>query len=68
MSAAQGGSLGEVGRGDMVPTFETALFALQVGELSEPVKTGFGWHLIQVQGVSGGEVQSLESLREGPGR
>ena len=63
LSAEAGGSLGEVGRGDMVPSFETALFALETGELSEPVKTGFGWHLIRVDSISGGDVQSLESLR-----
>lgn len=63
LSAADGGSLGEIGRGDMVPTFESALFALPVNELSQAVKTGFGWHLIQVHSVSGGESQSYDSLR-----
>lgn len=63
VSAAEGGSLGEVGRGEMVPTFESALFALQVDELSEPVKTAFGWHLIRVESITGGEVQSFDSVR-----
>jgi len=62
-SAADGGNLGEIGRGDMVPTFESALFALQPNELSEPVKTGFGWHLIQLHSISGGESQSYESVK-----
>jgi len=62
-SAADGGQLGEIGRGEMVPTFESALFALQLNELSEPVKTGFGWHLIQVNAISGGESQPYESLK-----
>jgi peptidyl-prolyl cis-trans isomerase D len=63
VSAAEGGSLGEIGRGEMVPTFESALFALQVDELSEPVKTAFGWHLILVKSITGGEVQSFDSVR-----
>ena len=62
-SAADGGSLGEVGRGDMVPTFESALFALQQNEVSEPVKTGFGWHLIQLHSISGGESQPYDAVR-----
>ncbi len=47
-SGAQGGSLGSFGRGQMVPTFEAAAFALPVGQLSEPVKSPFGYHLILV--------------------
>ena len=62
-SATDGGSLGEVERGIMVQTFEEALFALQPDEVSEPVKTNFGWHLIQLHSVSGGEVQTFESVR-----
>jgi peptidyl-prolyl cis-trans isomerase C len=48
-SGAQGGDLGEFGRGRMVPQFEEAAFAMKSGELSEPVKSQFGFHLIQVQ-------------------
>jgi peptidyl-prolyl cis-trans isomerase C len=46
-SGRNGGNLGQFGRGMMVPPFETAAFALGVGETSGPVQTQFGWHLIQ---------------------
>jgi peptidyl-prolyl cis-trans isomerase C len=48
-SGAQGGDLGEFKKGMMVPPFETAAFAARVNEITEPVKTPFGYHLIQVQ-------------------
>ena len=47
-TAARGGDLGWVYPGDTVPDFERAMDALKPGEISEPVKTPFGWHLIQV--------------------
>jgi protein-disulfide isomerase len=45
-SAAQGGELGRITRGDLVPEFESALFALKVGEISAVVETPFGYHII----------------------
>lgn len=46
-SRANGGALGAFGKGQMVPEFETATFALEVGALSIPVQTQFGFHLIK---------------------
>ncbi len=48
LSAAKGGDLGWLYPGDTVPPFERAMDALQPGEVSEPIQSPFGWHLIQV--------------------
>jgi peptidyl-prolyl cis-trans isomerase SurA len=48
LSAAKGGDLGWLNQADTVPEFERAMDALQPGEVSKPVQSPFGWHLIQV--------------------
>jgi peptidyl-prolyl cis-trans isomerase D len=47
-SGAKGGDLGWFGKGAMVPPFEAAVYALKVGEISAPVQSDFGWHIIQL--------------------
>ncbi len=49
LSAAKGGDLGWLNPGDTVPEFQRAMDALKPGEISPPVRSPFGWHLIQVQ-------------------
>ena len=61
-SGAQGGDLGTFGRGQMVPAFENAAFSLPVGEVSEPVQTPFGYHVIQVQERTGDQVKARHVL------
>ena len=62
-SAAQGGDLGFAVRGTFVPPFERALFALQVGELSGPVVSQFGVHLIRLEEVAQTDPPSLARMR-----
>lgn len=63
-SKAAGGDLGWISQGMMPGEFETALFQLQPGQVSEPVKTDFGWHVIQLREVKSGSQESFEEARE----
>jgi peptidyl-prolyl cis-trans isomerase D len=62
-SAANGGDLDFFARGAMVKPFEDAAFALKAGEISNVVESDFGYHVIQVTGVRGGERKTFESVR-----
>jgi len=62
VSAANGGDLGEFGRGSMDPAFEKAAFNLPVGAVSEPVLSAFGYHLIKVEKRSGDKVSARHIL------
>lgn len=62
-SVANGGDLGLTGRGMFVPEFEQALFSLKEGEISAPVKTQYGYHLIKLNRIEKPAVASFASLR-----
>ncbi|WP_198403982.1 peptidylprolyl isomerase [Chromobacterium violaceum] len=57
-SNAKGGDLGWVNMGDLVPEFEKAMVSLPIGQVSQPVRTPFGWHLILVEGKRNQDVSS----------
>lgn len=63
-SAANGGDLGYAGPGVYDPTFEKALYALNKDQVSAPVRTDFGWHLIKLLGVEAPQVPSFASLKD----
>lgn len=63
-SGKQGGSLGDFARGQMVPEFDQAVFALQEGELTGPVKTQFGYHLIRMNKKNEATPISYADIRE----
>lgn len=62
-SANEGGDLGFAGPGVYDPDFEDALYGLAQDQVSAPVRTEFGWHLIKLLGVQSPEVPALESLK-----
>ncbi len=62
-NAERGGNLGFFGRGRMVKAFEDAAFNAQVGELLGPVKTDFGYHLIEIQDHREGGLQPFEQVK-----
>ena len=63
-SATSGGDLGFAGPGVYDPAFEEALYQLQNGQVSAPVRTEFGYHLIKLLGVQAPEVPSFASLKD----
>lgn len=63
-SKEQGGNLGEFGRGQMVPEFENAAFDMEVGTISDPVKSQFGYHIIKLNEKLPASVSSLEETKD----
>jgi peptidyl-prolyl cis-trans isomerase D len=62
-SAPRGGDLDFFGRGSMVKPFEDAVFAMKPGEISNIIESDFGYHIITLTGVRGGEQRAFESVR-----
>ncbi|OZG71284.1 parvulin peptidyl-prolyl isomerase [Hahella sp. CCB-MM4] len=63
-SAQEGGDLGFAGKGAFVPEFEEALFSMNKGEVSAPVKTDYGYHIIKLVDVTKQEPPTLEESRD----
>jgi peptidyl-prolyl cis-trans isomerase D len=63
-TSGQGGDLGWVNRGLLLGPFEDALYAMEIGEVQGPIKTNFGYHIIRLDEVRAGDVQSFDSLRD----
>lgn len=63
-SSENGGNLGEFTRGQMVPEFDTAVFSMEVGEISEPVKTQFGYHLIKLNAKNAAKPFDFAEIKE----
>jgi peptidyl-prolyl cis-trans isomerase C len=64
VSAKKGGDLGYFGRGQMVPEFERAALSLKPGEVSKPIKTRFGFHIIKLIDIKKGKPAKFEESRE----
>ena len=62
-SGSRGGDLGWFGKGAMVPAFENAVLALEIGAVSDPIKTQFGWHIIKLNNSRLKTPPSLEDVR-----
>ncbi len=62
-SAAQGGDLGSNPRGTMVKAFDDAVFAMKPGEITGPVQSEFGWHVIKLAGITPAATRPFEELK-----
>ncbi len=62
-SAERGGNLGDFGRGQMVPEFDTACFEMEAGEMRGPVKTDFGYHIIKLNSKSESATAAFDEVK-----
>ena len=63
-SANNGGDLGFFAKGEMVPAFEAVAFSLKVNETSELVETPFGFHIIKLTEIEGGEIEAFDKVKD----
>jgi len=63
-SNAVGGDLGPISKGQMVQEFEDSVFSLQLNEISQPVKTAYGYHVIQVTGITPAKQSTLAEVKD----
>jgi len=64
-SGAQGGDLGYFAKGRMVPEFEAAVLKLKKGDVSDPVKTQFGWHVIKLEDIRESKPPAFDDVKDG---
>ncbi len=62
-SAEKGGDLGSFKRGDMVQPFSAAAFDMKVGDISGPIETEYGYHIIKLTGITAGKAPSFDVMR-----
>jgi peptidyl-prolyl cis-trans isomerase SurA len=62
-TAANGGDLGFIGRGQALPEFEAVIFAMQAGDISEVIRTSNGLHIVKIEAFSKGSEQSLPEIK-----
>lgn len=60
---ASGGDLGAIGKGEMVAEFEASVFSMQKDDISQPVKTSYGYHVIQVTGITASKQHTLDEVK-----
>jgi foldase protein PrsA len=63
-SASGGGELGDVAKGDMVQEFEDSVFSLKLNEISQPVKSTYGYHVIEVTAINAAKQYTLDEVKD----
>jgi peptidyl-prolyl cis-trans isomerase C len=63
-SAAQGGDLGYVSKGDLIPEIENVVFALEIGNISDIIKSEYGFHILKVTDKKPEALKTFEEVKE----